>query len=131
MRVLFKKIGASFALSYKANSEGAYSVELEAMIEPVSRDSALYSELSDKAVRLYRLHGVLRGSIELLCHHSGEPFTKSLDEELELYLSDGVCTLNDGGALMLDVIEFLEGYVDLSYLVASELELIAQDFHTK
>ena len=60
----------------------------------------------------------LKGEIELACDRCGKSFTLLQDQELDLKLSDGLIETQDD----LDIIEFLDGIIDIEYIIQSEIE---------
>jgi len=59
----------------------------------------------------------MSGSIELDCDRCGDTYNYDVDNELQLRLSDIVSEDKDD----LDIIEFLDGEIDLSYILQSEI----------
>ena len=115
MKIAFKKI---------ASSAKAFSIESEGL------------ELSGTLVRVepqtFKLDGRLSGDLELVCDRSGEAFVKHFDESLVLYISDGLWdTQSQSGLDSLDVIEFFDGFIDVEYILQSEIESIKMDYHIK
>ncbi len=60
----------------------------------------------------------LKGEIELACDRCGKSFTLPQDQELDLKLSDSLIETQDD----LDIIEFLDGIIDIEYIIQSEIE---------
>ncbi len=60
----------------------------------------------------------LIGVIELTCDRCGKSFTLPQDQELDLKLSDSLIQTQDD----LDIIEFLDGIIDIEYIIQSEIE---------
>jgi len=60
----------------------------------------------------------LKGEIELACDRCGKSFTLLQDQELDLKLSDSLIETQDD----LDIIEFLDGIIDIEYIIQSEIE---------
>ncbi|WP_394959807.1 hypothetical protein [uncultured Helicobacter sp.] len=93
-------------------------------------------ELSGTLVRvdsqICKLDGRLNGELELVCDRSGEVFMKHFDESLVLYISDGLWDTQSQSKLnSLDVIEFFDGFIDVEYILQSEIESIKMDYHIK
>ena len=59
----------------------------------------------------------MSGSIELSCDRCGDTYNYDLNNKLQLKLSDIVSEDKDD----LDIIEFLDGEIDLSYILQSEM----------
>ncbi|RAX54699.1 hypothetical protein CCY99_02750 [Helicobacter sp. 16-1353] len=79
---------------------------------------------------LVKIDSIISGNINLICDLSGEEFTKNLNENVVLFAKDGIFEnqINDEN---FDVIEFFDGYMDLSFIFKSELESINLEYHTK
>lgn len=115
MKIAFKKI----TLSPKS-----FSIESEGL------------RLSGTLVRvdsqIFKLDGRLSGDLELICDRSGEEFMKHFDESLVLYISNGIWDTQSQSKLdSLDVIEFFDGFIDVEYILQSEIDSIKMDYHIK
>ncbi|PAF52856.1 hypothetical protein [Helicobacter sp. 13S00477-4] len=90
-------------------------------------------EISRKTTKLFELKGFLTGDLELICDVSGENFLKSFNEPLVLYISDGFWDMQSQNHHLndFDVIEFFDGFVDMNFILQSEIESIKTDYHTK
>ena len=115
MKIAFRKI---------ASSPKTFSLESDGL------------ELSGTLVRvdsqICKLDGRLNGELELVCDRSGEVFMKQFDESLVLYISDGLWDTQRQSKLnSLDVIEFFDGFIDVEYILQSEIESIKMDYHIK
>ena len=73
------------------------------------------------------LKASLKGSCEVDCASCGDTFTKELNEQLELRLSDGLYSASN--ETLEDIIEIENGTIDFDELLQSELELIKNDYH--
>jgi len=62
----------------------------------------------------------LSGELELICYRCGEQFYKPLKSPLTLTLTDRVVEISDD----LDIIEFLDGVIDLDFILNSEVSSI-------
>ncbi|WP_104697648.1 MULTISPECIES: hypothetical protein [unclassified Helicobacter] len=92
----------------------------------------LECSISRKDSNLYLLKGRLFGKIELECDLSGDSFFKTIDQELVLYISDGLWDMQSQLKTSdFDVIEFFDGLIDIEYIFSSEIELIKSDYHIK
>jgi len=100
MKILFDKVGSS-GKPFDFSSNGM-------RIEGVLKKSG-YHRVS--------LNAQLSGDVDLDCDRCGDTFSSSLDGELKLSLSDEVLKDKDD----LDIIEFLDGMIDISYLLDSEI----------
>ena len=75
------------------------------------------------------LEGKIRGQIELICDVSGELYIQELDYPLALYIADGIWNIQSQSKRLdsFEVIEFFDGFVDLTYILASEIESIRSE----
>ncbi len=80
---------------------------------------------------LFILQGKLSGKISLICDISGEEYDKELDEDLVLHISDGLWDMQSQSLDTFDVIEFFDGFIDLDFILQSEIESIKLDYHHK
>jgi len=78
--------------------------------------------------KLILLQANLSGFIDKPCDICAEEFKLSVNEKIEFFLSDGI--YKDENNIELDVIESLNGTVDIDELMASEIELIKCDYHS-
>jgi uncharacterized metal-binding protein YceD (DUF177 family) len=101
MQVAFSKISIT-PKDFKVQFE---ALSLCGSLERVSKD-------------VIALKGHLRGEIEFECDRCGKSFTLPQDQELCLKLSDSLMQTQDD----LDIIEFLDGIIDIEYIIQSEIE---------
>ena len=78
--------------------------------------------------KLILLKARLNGFADVECSTCGEEFKLPVDENIELFISDGI--YEDENNIELDVIESLDGTADLDELLISEIELIKSDYHS-
>jgi len=78
--------------------------------------------------KLILLKAKLDGFFEKPCDVCAEEFKMSLDEEVEFFISDGI--YEDENNIDLDVVESLNGKIDIEELLISEIELIKCDYHS-
>ena len=71
------------------------------------------------------LEGKLHGSMTLECDRCGAVYNQPLEESLTLQVSDRVVQDKED----LDIIEFLDGMIDLMYVLQSETNALAGDYH--
>jgi len=100
VKIVFDKI-SSTAKPFEVNSEG---VKLEGTLKKSG-----YHQVT--------LDAHMSGSIELDCDRCGDTYSNDVDNTLKLRLSDIVSEDKDD----LDIIEFLDGEIDLSYILQSEI----------
>lgn len=92
----------------------------------------LECEIFRKFDNLFVLRGVLTGDILLECSLSGEEFVKDINQELVLYISDGMWDMQSQSKLdSFDVVEFFDGFIDIETIVSDEIELIKSDYYIK
>ena len=100
MQIVFDKIGST---------RKPFELELEGV--------SLEGTLQKSGYHRVALDAKLDGSIDLDCDRCGSNYTHKLDNTLKLSLSDQVSEDKDD----LDIIEFLDGEIDLSYILQSEI----------
>ncbi|RUM72577.1 MAG: hypothetical protein DSZ08_00590 [Sulfurovum sp.] len=67
----------------------------------------------------------LSGALELCCDRCGDMYTTDVDNTLALKLSDLVSEDKDD----LDIIEFLDGKIDILYILQSEINAFKSTYH--
>jgi uncharacterized metal-binding protein YceD (DUF177 family) len=72
-----------------------------------------------------RLEGKLSGHVELICDRCGDEYHYDMKSPLHLTLSDEVIETEDD----LDIIEFIDGVIDLEFIVQSEIASIQNSYH--
>ncbi|MFA6192408.1 MAG: hypothetical protein WC665_08655 [Sulfurimonas sp.] len=77
--------------------------------------------------KLILLKARLNGLLDIQCNQCGEDFKLPVDEEVEIFISDGI--YEDSEDIELDVVESLDSMADLDEILNSELELIKSDYH--
>ncbi|MEY3002688.1 MAG: hypothetical protein RLZZ428_1063 [Pseudomonadota bacterium] len=108
MKIEFHKIGAT-ASPFEINEEG---IVLEGTLQKIGSHRV-------------SLDGRLWGDLELSCDRCGATFVTQLDNALILKLSDTVSEDKDD----LDIIEFLDGEIDILYIVQSELNAFKSNYN--
>ena len=127
MRIEFRKIGASpKIISFSGDSSSLSYLQGDEKI-------SLSAEVERVDFRLVRLKGVFEASLELICSRSGAPFWHTVKEDLTLYLSDGIWPAQSQRIAIdpLDVIDFLDGFIDLGFILEGEVESIRLDYNIK
>ena len=94
-------------------------------IEVNSKDVALEGTLQKSGYHQVTLEAQLNGNIELDCDRCGKSYLYNIDSKLRLKLSDLVSEDKDD----LDIIEFLDGKIDLLYILESEITSIESSYH--
>lgn len=108
MKIVFDKVGSTVK-------------PFELKIEDVS----LEGTLQKSGYHRVALEAKLDGCIDLDCDRCGSTYTHKLDNELKLSLSDQVSEDKDD----LDIIEFLDGVIDLTYILESEINALKGAYH--
>lgn len=72
-----------------------------------------------------RLEGNLSGQVTLTCDRCGDEYHYDMKSPLHLTLSDEVIETEDD----LDIIEFIDGVVDLEFIVQSEIASVQNSYH--
>ena len=94
-------------------------------IEVSSRGVTLEGTLQKSGYHQVTLDAQMSGSFSLDCDRCGDTYSQKLDNKLRLKLSDLVSEDKDD----LDIIEFLDGEIDLSYILESEITSIESSYH--
>ena len=108
MKIVFNKIGSSpkpINLKYQ--------------------DIILEGTLEKSGYHRVALDASLRGHTELVCDRCGEKYRQDIDQKLTLSLSDQMIEDKDD----LDIIEFLDGVIDITYIIESEINTLEGFFH--
>lgn len=119
VKIEFKKI---------SNEVKKFSLNLNDNFQNIVFSGSIYR--IDK--KLFKLDSTINGEMNLICDKTGDEYTEPVDIQVSLLLSDGIWHSdkhsNDDN---FDVLEFLDGYVDLDFILHSELESIKLDYHIK
>jgi len=67
----------------------------------------------------------LTGSVTLDCDRCASSYDQNVDEPVALQLSDQIVQNKED----LDIIEFLDGMIDLMYIFKSETNALTSDYH--
>jgi len=108
MIIVFDKIGST-AKPFELSSEG---VTLEGTLQKSG-----YHQVT--------LDAQLSGSIEMSCDRCGDTYDYDMDNKLRLKLSDLISEDKDD----LDIIEFLDGKIDILYILQSEINTFKSTYH--
>jgi len=76
--------------------------------------------LERKDYHKVKLEATLSGEIDLICYRCGKDFKKELKSPLNLTITNRVIETSDD----LDIIEFLDGVIDLDFILKSEISSI-------
>ncbi len=85
----------------------------------------LKGTLKKSAYQRVALTSVLEGEISLACDRCGRQYIKQVKNPLALTLSEVMCKDKED----LDIIEFLDGVIDLTYILESEIDLQKSIYH--
>ncbi len=106
MRILFDKIGyRDFNLSFK-------NISFNGNLIKKSRDRI-------------KLDANIKGNLELTCDRCGEEVIENINSSLNLTLTNRVVEREED----LDIIEFLDGVIDLNFIIESEISSIENSYH--
>jgi len=72
-----------------------------------------------------KLNGELKGDMEVCCDRCGIVFKTAIEQPLNLELSQKIGQNKDN----LDIIEFLNGTIDLEYILQSEIDSIRSSYY--
>ncbi len=83
--------------------------------------------------QILQLNGNISGQLERVCDNSGEMYAETINYPLGLYISEGIWDSQSQSKRLdiFDVIEFFDGFIDLHYILESEITSIRSDYHTK
>jgi len=82
-------------------------------------------ELQKSGYHRLQLIGDIQGDVEVLCNRCGEAFTFALETPLKLTISDQIVE----DKVDLDIIEFLDGDIDISFILNSEINTLKSEYH--
>jgi len=86
---------------------------------------ALTGTLQKSGYHRVLLDAKMEGTLPLVCDRCGQAFDQQVDAPLKLTLSDQISEDKDD----LDIIEFLDGVIDVTYILESEMNAIEGAFH--
>jgi len=88
-------------------------------------DLRFYGVAKKISENLVNCKGVIEGNLSQQCDRCGKEFSRNLKEDIEIIASKGI--YNDNGEL-LNLIEFLDDYVNFDTILKSELESYRFDY---
>ncbi len=94
-------------------------------VEVSSKGVTLHGTLQKSGHHQVVLDARLTGSLDLHCDRCGNAYNYQMDTELKLKLSDLLSEDKDD----LDIIEFLDGTIDLLYILESEITSVQSTYH--
>jgi len=78
--------------------------------------------------KLILLKAKISGFLIKDCDICADEFKLSVDENVEFFICDGI--YENAHDVELDIVEVLDGVVDMEELLGSEIELIKSDYHS-
>ena len=78
--------------------------------------------------KLVLLKAQIYGFLIKECDICAQEFKLNVDEKVEFFICDGI--YENAHDIELDIVEFLDGVVDMDELFYSEIELIKSDYHS-
>lgn len=96
--------------------------------EVVLNEIAFKGYLEYHSAKLILLKAKISGTLQKSCDLCAEDFNLEVNEDVEFFINDGI--FEDDGSIELDVVESLDGNVDIEELLNSEIELIKSDYHS-
>jgi len=94
-------------------------------IDLSSKGITLDGTLQKSGYHQVTLDATLNGCLDLDCDRCGDTYNYDIDTKLRLKLSD----LVSEDKVDLDIIEFLDGKIDLLYILESEITSIESSYH--
>ena len=86
---------------------------------------SIIGTLTKQSRDLVRLESHFKADIDVICSRCGKEYRKSVAYPLGLILSDGRYNDNDE----IDVIEFFNNLIDITYISESEIASIQEDYN--
>ncbi len=71
------------------------------------------------------LAGTIKGDIEISCNRCGTAIDSTIESSLKLTISDQIVE----DKVDLDIIEFLDGEIDISFILLSEINTFKSEYH--
>jgi len=87
--------------------------------------------LKRKGYGMAELDAVFTGVVSLECDACGEKYDDVIEEKVTLKLTDAPYKTSEGqgGEQDYDIIEFLDGIIDLDEIIISEVNALKYDYH--
>jgi uncharacterized metal-binding protein YceD (DUF177 family) len=102
-------------------NDSEYPIKIES--EQFSVDATL--RFQKRNLTMLLAHLKMSGQLKSICNSCGDEVIEPIDEEIEFLISDGVYNGFDDD---FDVIEAIDGSIDLEEVVIGELELVASSY---
>jgi len=93
--------------------------------EQASEGLVLEGTLQKSGYHRVTLDATLCGTLEMTCDRCGDTYGHDIDTPLKLTLSDQLSEDKDD----LDIIEFLDGKIDILYILQSEINTYQSAYH--
>ena len=121
-------VGRFASLKIQMRKISSYPKDFHLTYEEIN----LEGKIKRVSSQILYLEAKIYGDLELICDRSGETFIKTLDYPLVLYISDGIWDTQSQNEKLdsFEVVEFFDGFVDLGYILESEIQSIKADYHT-
>lgn len=119
MTIAFANLGSHPKVFDRRCEDEEYDVTLKGeMVRPKSYDLA-------------QLSATLTGRVTLTCDRCGDEYDEQIDEKVTLLITDTPYKRdeNEGDEKEYDIIEFLDGNVDIDSIIISEVNAIKYDYH--
>jgi len=108
MKILFDKVGHTI----KPLNIDEHGVNFE-------------GKLQKSGYHRLELVGAIKGDVEITCNRCGVSFDSTMESSLKLTISDQIVE----DKVDLDIIEFLDGEVDISFILLSEMNTFRSEYH--
>jgi len=108
MKILFDKVGST-PKAFEYNQES----------------TLIKGTLAKKGFHRVAMEAHLSGNISLDCVRCGNSYEHNLDNDLDLIISDEVVETRDS----LDIIEFLDGVINIEDIVDSEINSLKSEYN--
>ncbi len=107
MKIIFDKVG---------HNEKPFDHEIDGVVASGTLIKSGYHRVL--------LQGRIDGTVDLLCSSCGAELYQEISTPLRLTISDQIIEDKDD----LDIIEFLNGEIDISFIIESEINSIKSDY---
>ncbi len=97
----------------------------EVPFEIKEQNFALKGSLASSKKNFVTLTGDFEAELELQCDRCGDVVSHHHQEYLELLIHDGIYNGSEEG---LDIIESMDGFIDLDMIIESELSILQSDY---
>lgn len=78
---------------------------------------------------LAKLQGVFKGFVNQTCDYCSEDYIEKFEEDIALFLSEGVYKGSSQENDTLDVVELESNFIDFDEIINGELEIKRLDYH--